>query len=122
VVCGIIGSSVVAGLLIGSDASIFSTWGVAWSNSYAANALSSAISAVISLGYFTLMESWRGQTLGKMLVKLETRGPGGGRPTTEQALKRNSFTAIPVFGVILVIPIVGAILGLLSLVAMITLR
>jgi uncharacterized RDD family membrane protein YckC len=117
VVSGIIAGSVVAGILMGSDGSVFSTWGVGRSNSYAANALSSVISAVISLGYFTLMESSRGQTLGKMLLKLEIRGPGGGRPTTEQALRRNAFTAIPALGVI---PFLGVISGLLSLVAVIT--
>ena len=116
-VSGIVGGLVVAGMRMGSDASIFSTWGVGRGNSYAANALSSLISAVISLGYFTLMESSRGQTIGKMVVKLETRGPGGGPPTMEQALKRNAFTAIPALGVI---PFLGPIAGLLSLVAMIT--
>jgi uncharacterized RDD family membrane protein YckC len=86
--------------------------GVSW----AANALSSVIGAALFLGYFTIMESRRGQTLGKMIMKLETRGPGGGHPTTEQALKRNAFTAIGVLGVI---PFLGAVAGLLSLAAFI---
>jgi uncharacterized RDD family membrane protein YckC len=117
VVNGIVGSFIVAGVLMGSHAGMFSTWGVGRSTSYAVNAVSSVISAVIALGYFALMESTRGQTVGKMLMKLETRGPGGGRPTMEQALKRNAFTAIPVLGVI---PVLGALSGLLSLIAVIT--
>jgi uncharacterized RDD family membrane protein YckC len=117
VVTGILGGIVAAGMLAGSHANIFNTWGVGRGPSYAASAVSSVISAVISLGYFTLMESNRGQTLGKMLMKLQTRGPSGDRPTLEQALKRNAFTAIPILGVL---PIVGALSGLLSLVALIT--
>jgi uncharacterized RDD family membrane protein YckC len=75
------------------------------------------ISALIALAYFTLMEANRGQTIGKMLLKLQTRGPGGGRPTTQEALRRNAFTAIPILGII---PVLGALAGLLSFIAMIT--
>ena len=78
VVSGIIGSLIVAGMWMGSNTGMFSTWGVGRGSSYAANAVSSVISAVIALGYFTLMESTRGQTVGKILLRLETRGPGGG--------------------------------------------
>ncbi len=40
-------------------------------------ALCTASSArIIYLGYFALMESRNGQTLGKMLLKLQHRGPG----------------------------------------------
>jgi uncharacterized RDD family membrane protein YckC len=117
VVSGIIGSLLVVGMLMGPDGSVFSTWGVPRSSSYAANAVSSVISAVLTLGYFSLMEFSRGQTLGKMLVKLQTRGPDGDRPTLGQALKRNAFTAIPVLGVL---PYFGVISGLLNLLAVIT--
>lgn len=51
-------------------------------------AVSSLLSAVISLGYFVLMESSRGQTVGKMLLKVKTFGPDGALPTTEEAVKR----------------------------------
>jgi uncharacterized RDD family membrane protein YckC len=117
IVSAIIGGIIVAGLVLGSSGNFFSTYGVGRGGSYAANALSSVISALITWGYFTLMESSRGQTLGKMLLKLRTVGPGGDRPTFEQALKRNAFTAIPILGVI---PVVGFLSGLLSLVAVIT--
>ena len=117
VVSGIIGSTIVAGMLMGADASVFSTYGIGRSVSNAANAVTSVISALIALGYFTLMEANRGQTLGKMVLKLQTQGPGGGLPTMEAALRRNAFTAIPVLGVI---PVLGALSGLLSLIAIIT--
>jgi uncharacterized RDD family membrane protein YckC len=116
-VTGLLGGVLAAGMLIGSHANPFSTWGFGRGMSYAGDAVSSVISAAISLGYFTLMESGRGQTLGKMVMKLQTRGPGGQRPTVEQALRRNAFTAIPVLGVI---PVIGGLSGLLSLIAVIT--
>ncbi len=117
VVSGIIGSTIVAGMLMSADTSVFSTYGIGRSVSNAANAVTSVISALLALGYFTLMEANRGQTLGKMLLKLQTQGPGGGHPTMRAALRRNAFTAIPVLGVI---PVLGAFSGLLSLIAMIT--
>lgn len=116
-VTGLIGSILVAGVLIGSRESVFGSWGIGRSASYPANAVSSVISAAVALGYFTLMESSRGQTLGKMLLKLQTRGPGGGRPTTQQAFRRNLFTAIPILGVL---PFLGSLSGLLSLIAVVT--
>ncbi len=84
---------------------------------FAANAVSSVIGAVIALAYFTLMEANLGKTIGKMVMRLETRGPGGGHPTMEQALKRNAWTALGILGAI---PFVGFVGGLLSLVAVIT--
>lgn len=81
---------------------------------YGASALSSLISAAISLGYFAVMEAKLGQTLGKMLIKLRVVGPGGGNPTMEQALKRNAWTALGVIGVI---PFLGWLGGILSLAA-----
>lgn len=115
-VTAILGGVVAAGLALGSHASLLSGWG--WGGtSRTANAVSAVISAAISLGYFTVMESRRGQTLGKMIFKLQTQGPGGGHPTTEQALKRNAFTAIPIIGAV---PFLGPVSSLLSLVAVIT--
>jgi uncharacterized RDD family membrane protein YckC len=116
-VTAILSGLIAAGLLLGSHASLLSGWGFGGGTSRAANAVSAVITAVITLGYFTLMESRRGQTLGKMLMKLETRGPGGGHPTTEEALKRNAFTAIPIIGAV---PFLGTVSSLLSLIAVIT--
>ena len=117
VVSGIIGSTLVVGMMMNSNASMMSEYGIGRSTSNAANAVTSVISAVIALAYFTLMEANRGQTLGKMLFRLHTRGPGGGHPTMQEALKRNAFTAIPILGVI---PFLGGLAGLLSLIAMVS--
>lgn len=113
IVNGIISAVLLTGMVAGS-ATGFDMW--TGGGSYAYTAVSSVISAAIALAYFAFLESSRGQTVGKMLLKLETRGPSGGRPTMEQALKRNAFTAIGVIGVI---PLLGALSGLASLVAVI---
>jgi uncharacterized RDD family membrane protein YckC len=55
------------------------------------------ITAAITIGYFAIMESNSGQTVGKMLVGLKTVGPDGNKPTMEQALKRNSWYALGIF-------------------------
>ncbi|HET6627994.1 MAG TPA: RDD family protein [Nocardioidaceae bacterium] len=103
---------VIVGALMGNSGSMMGS-----GSSFGASVVSSLLTAAIALGYFAFMESNRGQTVGKMLMKLETRGPGGGRPTMEEALKRNAFTAIGVIGII---PILGWILSpILMLVAVI---
>jgi uncharacterized RDD family membrane protein YckC len=78
------------------------------SGNFAAGALTAIITSVIYLGYFTLMESRKGQTIGKMLLKLRTEGPDGSTPTTEQALKRNFWVALGILGVI---PVIGGVIG-----------
>lgn len=107
----------VVGTLMGQNAGAMTGWGFDNNASWAAGAVSSVISAAVSLAYFSLLEAKRGQTVGKMVMNLQTRGPDGGRPTMEQAVKRNAFTAIGVLGAI---PFLGAVSGLLSLAAVIT--
>lgn len=59
--------------------------------------------AILVIGYFVLMESQTGQTVGKMAVGIRTQGPGGGDPTVEQALKRNAWLALSI------VPVVGGL-------------
>ena len=48
--------------------------------------LSGAIAAALYIGYFGYLESDRGQTIGKQVMKLKTVGPGGqSNPTMNQA-------------------------------------
>ncbi len=68
------------------------------------------IGAAISIAYFALMESSRGQTVGKMAMSLRTEGPGGGNPTMEQAVKRNAWYAVNI------VPVVGWLLSLLAVI------
>lgn len=82
----------------------------------AARAASAVLGAVIYLGYFTLMESTRGQTVGKTVRKLHTLGPAG-KPTPDQSARRNIWVAAGILGVI---PVVGSTIGgLLEFVAVI---
>ncbi len=69
------------------------------------------------IGYFAFMETSRGQSLGKMALKLRAVGADGGNPTLEESVRRNSFYAIQLISII---PVLGWVLGpILSLVAVI---
>jgi uncharacterized RDD family membrane protein YckC len=68
-----------------------------------ASFISGLVSAVIVIAYFALMESQMGQTVGKMVLGLRTEGPNGGKPTLEQAIRRNAWYALAI------IPILGGL-------------
>ncbi len=62
-----------------------------------------AIWAAVTVAYFAMMESSRGQAVGKMMMKLKTLGPDGENPSLEMAVKRNIWYAlsiVPVLGVL----------------------
>lgn len=80
----------------GFGAGMFGGWGIG-------SIVSGIISAVITIGYFALMESNQGQTVGKMVMGLKTEGPNGGNPTMEEAIKRNAWYALAI------IPAVGGL-------------
>ena len=85
---------------------------------FTGSAISAVISALIYLGYFAFMESNGGQSVGKMVMKLHVVGPdGASKPTMEEAVKRNIWTA---FGILGIIPVLGSLVGgLLEIVAMV---
>ena len=67
--------------------------------------LQAIIQAALFLAYFAVLESSRGQTVGKMLMKLKTYGPdGASNPTMNEAVKRNIYAAL---GVLSIIPFIG---------------
>lgn len=66
--------------------------------------------AAIIIGYFAFMESSRGQTVGKMVMKLKTEGPNGGNPTFEEAAKRSIWYALGI------IPIIGVLAELAAII------
>ncbi|MFC4784969.1 RDD family protein [Nocardioides sp. MAHUQ-72] len=112
VVNGIVVSAIVVGAILGDSGGFY--YGA---DDYAAAAVSAILSAALYLAYFGVLESSRGQTVGKMVMKLHVLGPQGGNPTLEQALRRNIWVA---FGVLGVIPFIGGLVGgLASLVAVI---
>jgi uncharacterized RDD family membrane protein YckC len=83
---------------------------------YLYSAVSGVIGALLYLGYFVLMESRNGQTVGKMLLKLRTVGPGGAMPTTQEAFRRNFWVGL---GVLAIIPFGGVLGGLAEFVIVI---
>ncbi len=67
--------------------------------------LQAILQAAIFLAYFAVLESNRGQTVGKMVMKLRTYAPDGvSNPTMQQAIKRNIYAAL---GVLSIIPFIG---------------
>lgn len=63
--------------------------------------LTGLVAAAIGLAYFAFLESNRGQTVGKMVMKLRTYGPDGvSNPTMEQALKRNAYVGLYALAII----------------------
>lgn len=112
VLLGVAYGILVSFLLVGL---VFGTMTGGTSSGYIAGAISTVVSTALLVGYFALMESSRGQTVGKMLMKIEVRGPDGRKPTMEQAVKRNAYLAVGLIGII---PILGGLLApLLSLAA-----
>ena len=74
------------------------------------------IGGVLYLGYYAYMESSRGRTFGKQIMKLRVHGASGGNPTMEEAFRRNAWAAL---GIISGIPVLGWIFGLVELAAVI---
>jgi uncharacterized RDD family membrane protein YckC len=71
--------------------------------------ISAVVNTVIYLGYFAYLESNRGQTIGKQVMKLRVYGPDGhSNPTMNEAVKRNIWLGAAILGII---PILGALLG-----------
>lgn len=101
----------VTSLIFGTSVSAFSGGG-----SFAANFVGTVLGVAINMGYFVYMETTRGETVGKMAMKLKVIGPTGQNPTPEESVKRNIWLA---FGLAGIIPWLGIIGGLASLAAVI---
>ena len=59
------------------------------------------LNATLIFGYFALLDTLAGATLGKLALGLRVVGPDGGRPSLGQSLIRETFTllgAIPIVG------------------------
>jgi uncharacterized RDD family membrane protein YckC len=87
--------------------SILGSMGGAFGGSFSIGSLIfGIIMAAIIVGYFAVMESQRGQTVGKMALGLKTVGPDGKNPTLEEAAKRSAWYALGI------VPIIGGLLEL----------
>ncbi|GAB3252940.1 RDD family protein [Nocardioides dilutus] len=104
IIAGIVGGALITGYRSGSEV-------------YFYYLIIGVLSAVLYTGYFAYMESSRGQTVGKIVMKLKVFGPDGvSNPTMEQAIRRNIWAAA---GIISVIPFVWWLSGLAQLAAVI---
>lgn len=63
--------------------------------------VATVLTTALTFGYYVYLESERGQTLGKQILKLKVIGPDGNHPTTEESAKRNAWlllSILPVLG------------------------
>jgi uncharacterized RDD family membrane protein YckC len=106
----------IDGVILGVASTILNTVLAFVSNSWLFTGFIYAVAtAALSLGYFAYLESSRGQTIGKQVMKLKVFGPDHvSNPTLEQAARRNIYTA---FGIAAVVPIIGGVLGGLAALA-----
>jgi uncharacterized RDD family membrane protein YckC len=117
VILMIVNVVIVAVVVIGAIMGDSSGFGGFGATNAAAGAVSSILAAIIYVGYFALMESSRGQTIGKMALGLRVEGPDGNRPTLAEAVKRNAWAGLGVLGIV---PVIGGFVGgLLQLAAVI---
>jgi uncharacterized RDD family membrane protein YckC len=78
--------------------------------------VSGLVSGLLYLGYYVYLESSRGQTLGKQVLKLRVHGASGGNPTMDEALRRNAWYILGIFSSI---PLLGILTGIAELIAVI---
>lgn len=105
-VLGIVGSILVGIMFAAAVGGVYSGFG--------SKLVFGVLFSAVPLAYFAYLESSRGQTVGKMAMKIRTEGPNGTLPTMEQALRRNAWTAI---WIVSIVPVLGFFAGLLMLAA-----
>jgi uncharacterized RDD family membrane protein YckC len=108
----IINSVIVAAMITSGGASGFGYGGSIGAYSI----VTSIITTILYFGYFTLMESSQGKTVGKMVMKLHVESASGGKPTLEQAAKRNIWLLYPILGILPFLGIIGSIAALVAII------
>lgn len=110
-----LGARIIDGLIVGIPVAIIETVvGIAAGN--VAYYIVGLILSFAGIAYFTYLESTKGATLGKQLLKLKTVGPDGGLPAQDVAFKRNVWLLLSVLS-----SLVGFIIFLPFLVGLVTL-
>jgi len=106
---------IFAAILVSDPSVNFATGEVDSGSRVLYNIVFGVVSTLISLGYFALMESSRGQTVGKMIMKLRVYGPDHkSNPTLQQAVIRNIWLAL---GLLAILGTIGTVLNLLASIA-----
>ena len=99
------GARVIDGILVGIVAGLLALLFGASSNIM----VTGLFSGVLMFGYFVAMEVTQGRTIGKMLLGLSVRGPGGApKPDVKQSAIRNAFTLLTI------VPYVGGLLAFIA--------
>ena len=99
------GARVIDGLLVGIVAGLLALAFGASSNIM----VTGLFSGVLMFAYFVAMEVTQGRTVGKMLLGLSVRGPGGApKPDVKQSAIRNAFTLLTI------VPYVGGLLAFIA--------
>ncbi|MFM9035308.1 MAG: RDD family protein [Mycobacterium sp.] len=98
---------VIDGLLVGAVSGLLA----ALFNSGSSIMVTGFFTGFLMFAYFVAMEVTQGRTVGKMLLKLNVRGPGGApRPDFKQSAIRNAFTLLPI------LPYIGGLLGVVAMI------
>lgn len=88
----------IDGLIVGIPTAILQFVFQAAIGYWAGLFIGGVVGAVLFVGYFAYMESNRGSTIGKGVMKLQVVGPDGhSKPTMNEAVKRNIYYA---FGIV----------------------
>lgn len=117
VLIGVVGVLIVVVLVVGVIMGESGGMSMFGGGNLLVGAISSILLTLLYLGYFAFLESNRGQTVGKMIMKLRTVAPQGGNPTLEQAVKRNIYVAAGILGII---PLLGGcVAGIAQIVGMV---
>lgn len=102
-----LGARIIDGLIIGIPYWIILIGvGVGVVDSPGESFLFGILGSAVYLGYFVHLESSRGQTLGKQLLRLRTVGPQGGHPTPREAFIRNAWVLVGI------VPFLGGLASL----------
>jgi hypothetical protein len=101
------GARIIDGLLVGLVAGLLATL----FNSGTSILVTGFFTGLLMFIYFVAFEVTQGRTLGKRLLGLSVRGPGGApKPTLQQSAIRNAFTLLPI------VPYIGGMLGVIAIV------
>ena len=101
------GARIIDGLLVGLVAGLLASL----FNSGTSIMVTGIFTGLLMFVYFVAFEVTQGRTLGKRLLGLSVRGPGGApKPTLQQSAIRNAFTVLPV------LPFLGGFLGVVAMI------
>lgn len=101
------GARLIDGLLVG-----IASWAVSAVFGVSDSILATGFfTGALMFAYFVAMEVTQGHTLGKKLLGMTVRGPGGApKPDFKQSAIRNAWTLLPI------VPYVGGLLGVIAIV------